>query len=43
MRSYVLFITMLALGLAITAIIGSTLDQRLVDQEQRRKQGYMSH
>ena len=42
MRSYVLFIAMLALGLAITALLGNVMDQRLVDQEQRREQGYNS-
>ena len=43
MRSYILFIGMLLGGLVITAIIGSTMDARLVDQEQTREQGYRSH
>jgi hypothetical protein len=43
MRPYVLFVIMLAVGLAFTAIIGSVMDQRIVDQEQQREQGYLSH
>ena len=40
MRPYLLFIAMLIGGLIITAVIGGTMDARLIDQEQRRGQAH---
>jgi hypothetical protein len=42
MRPYILFIVMLAGGVALTALIGVVMDQRVLDQEQRREQAYAS-
>jgi hypothetical protein len=42
MRSYLLFVAMLAGAFAVTAILGTVMDQRVLDQEQRREQGYLS-
>lgn len=40
MRPYLIFLAMLVGGLVITAIIGSTMDARLVEQGQRREEAY---
>ena len=42
MRPYLVFVAMLIGGLVITAVIGSTMDARLIDQEQRREEAYRS-
>ena len=43
MRSYILFFVMFCVGLFITAIIGSTMDARVVNQELRREQAYQQN
>lgn len=41
-KPFLLFLGMLLGGLAITAVIGSMMDARNIEQELRREQGHQS-
>ena len=41
-KHYLLFLLMVLAGLAFTAALGSFMDSRNVEQEQRRAQAYQS-
>ena len=43
MRPYLLFIAMIAGGIVITALLGSTMDAHVLAQEQRREQAYQAN